>query len=34
MPINNHEAAIKGKIKGQLPLEKLFGFCKTISVKI
>ena len=30
--INNHtEAAIKGKVKRQLPLEHTFGFCKTFK---
>ena len=29
--INNHAEANKGKIKGQLPLEHIFGFCKTFK---
>ena len=29
MLITNHEDANRGKIKGQLPLEHIFGFCKT-----
>ena len=29
MLINNHQSANKGKIRSQLPLEHLFGFCKT-----
>ena len=29
---NNHtEAANKGKVKGQLPLEQIIGFCRTIK---
>ena len=31
MLITNHEAANRGKIKGQLPLEHIFGFCKTFE---
>ena len=31
MLIQNHEAANRGKIKGQLPLEYIFGFCKTFK---
>ena len=31
MLITNHEAANRGKIKGQLPLEHIFGFCKTFK---
>ena len=31
MPINNHEAGNKGKIKGQLPLEHIFVFCRTLK---
>ena len=32
MLISNHEAdASRGKIKGQLPLEHIFGFCKTFK---
>ena len=31
MLINNHIAANRGKIKGQLPLEHIFGFCKTFK---
>ena len=28
--ISNHEEAVKkGKIKGQLPIEQIFGFCET-----
>ena len=29
--INNHVLANKGKIKGQLPLENIFGFCKSFK---
>ena len=30
--INNHNLAVnKGKVKGQLPLEHIFGFCKTFK---
>ena len=29
MLINNHTEANRGKFKGQLPLEHIFGFCKT-----
>ena len=29
--INNHIEANRGKIKGQLPLEDVFGFCKTFK---
>ena len=29
MLINDHEEANRGKIKGQLPLGNIFGFCKT-----
>ena len=31
MLINNHDLANKGKIKGQLPLENIFGFCKSFK---
>ena len=31
MMINNHGLANKGKIKGHLPLEHIFGFCKTFK---
>ena len=31
MLITNHEAANRSKIKGQLPLEQIFGFCKTFK---
>ena len=31
MLINNHEAANKGKIGGQILLEHIFGFCKTFK---
>ena len=31
MLITNHEAANRGKIKGQLPLKHIFGFCKTFK---
>ena len=31
MLINNHDLANKGKIKGQLALENVFGFCKTFK---
>ena len=31
MLISNHEDANRGKIKGQLPLEHIFGFCKTFK---
>ena len=31
MLITNHEAANRGKIKGQLPLKHIFGFCKTFE---
>ena len=31
MLINNHILANKGKIKGQLPLENIFGFCKSFQ---
>ena len=32
MLINNHEADVdRGKIRGQLPLELIFGFCKTFE---
>ena len=31
MLITNHEDANRGKIKGQLPLEHIFGFCKTFK---
>ena len=31
MLINNHDLAKKGKIKGQLPLEHIFGFCKSFK---
>ena len=31
MLINNHQAASKGKLKGKLPLEQIFGFCKTFE---
>ena len=31
MLINNHDLANKGKIKGQLPLEHIFGFCKSFE---
>ena len=32
MLIDNHTVvANKGKIKGQLPLEHIFGFCKTVK---
>ena len=31
MLINNHDLANKGKIKGQLPLEHIFGFCKSFK---
>ena len=31
MLINNHVLANKGKIKGQLPLENIFGFCKSFK---
>ena len=30
MLINNHTDANKGKIKGYLHLEDIFGFCKTL----
>ena len=29
--INNHDLANKGKIKGQLALEHIFGFCKSFK---
>ena len=31
MLINNHTEAERGKIKGHLPLEHMFGFCKTFK---
>ena len=31
MLINNHDLSNKGKIKGQLPLEHIFGFCKSFK---
>ena len=31
MLITNHEEANRGKLKGQLPLEHIFGFCKTFK---
>ena len=31
MLITNHENANRGKLKGQLPLEHIFGFCKTFK---
>ena len=31
MLINNHDLANKGKNKGQLPLEHIFGFCKSFK---
>ena len=31
MLINNHDSANKGKIKCQLPLEHIFGFCKSFK---
>ena len=31
MLITNHEDANRGKIKGQLPLEHIFGFCKSFK---
>ena len=31
MLINNQDLANKGKIKGQLPLEHIFGFCKSFK---
>ena len=31
MLINNHDLANKGKIKGQLPLENILGFCKSFK---
>ena len=31
MLINNHDLANKGKIKGQLPLEHIFGFCRSFK---
>ena len=31
MLINNHDLANKGKIKSQLPLEHIFGFCKSFK---
>ena len=31
MLITNHEPANRGKIEGQLPLEHIFGFCKTFK---
>ena len=31
MLITNHKNANRGKIKGQLPLEHIFGFCKTFK---
>ena len=31
MLITNHEEANRGKIKGQLPLEHMFGFCRTFK---
>ena len=31
MLINYHEAANRGRILGQIPLEILFGFCKTFK---
>ena len=31
MLINNHDLANRGKIKGQLPLEHIFGFCKSFK---
>ena len=31
IPNNNNQAANKGKTKRQLPLEHIFGFCKTIT---
>ena len=31
MPSNNHKEANGGKIKGHLPLEHIFGFCKTFK---
>ena len=31
MLINNHDLANKRKIKGQLPLEQIFGFCKSFK---
>ena len=31
MLITNHEDANRGKIRGQLPLEHIFGFCKTLK---
>ena len=31
MLISNHDLANKGKIKGQLPLEHFFGFCKSFK---
>ena len=31
MLITNHEDANRGKIKGQIPLEHIFGFCKTFK---
>ena len=34
MLINNHIEANRGKIRGQLPLEDVFGFCKTFNKKI
>ena len=31
MLFNNHTEANRGKIKGHLPLEHIFGFCKTFK---
>ena len=31
MLTNNHDLANRGKIKGQLPLEHIFGFCKSFK---
>ena len=31
MLINNHKEDNRGKIKGQLPLEHIFGFCKSFK---
>ena len=31
MIITNHEAANRGKVKGQLPLEHIIGLCKTFK---
>ena len=31
MPINNHTEANRGKIEGHIPLEHMFGFCKSFK---